>query len=435
MSAHAHKPQDWSGLGFNPAPGAAHVVGNLAERLEKLASHLSDAHETMDRIAKGKKGSDWHGAAASAFREKAGKLPKYIQDASDSVAEAKGALKAWHRVLTENEPKAWDLEAQAKSARTHVAKAEVDYRSASANPDLDLAGTTYVDEVARANAQQRYNAAKAELDSVTSRLNSTRSHLDDLISQANVLAGDHEGVARSKAGVVRDAADNHAPPEDGFWSDVGDFFKNNADWFTVAASVVGIAAIFFPPLTIAAVALSAVALVSHGAKYGKEGLWPPSKDKLGNYLTLGGDLLGAVPGVGIAAKGIGVGARAARGAEGIFSATKVGIASGARELKFAATGLDPALPLITRPVESVAAKFGASSIRAQQIADGVQAGAMAAWTAPTAAYAAHPSDATGNAANWGTAIGNGFTGGGGGKLGGAVAAGSAVSLGLWEMWK
>lgn len=50
----AAAPQDWSGIGFNPAPGAAHVVENLVTSMAKLARHLNEVYEILDRIKSGK---------------------------------------------------------------------------------------------------------------------------------------------------------------------------------------------------------------------------------------------------------------------------------------------------------------------------------------------------------------------------------------------
>jgi hypothetical protein len=160
---------------------------------------------------------------------------------------------------------------------------------------------------------------------------------------------------------------------------------------------------------------------------------PPTKDKIGNYLTLGGDALGAIPGFGAVAQGVSDGVRAARGVEGTAAGIKVGITLGAKEVNLAAKAVDPALPLISKPVEAVASKLGASTLNALRISDGVQSTAALAGAAPTAYAAVKPSDGSADAANWGTTLGNVAAGSGGGKVVGGIAViGSALGLGAWE---
>ncbi|WP_436737391.1 WXG100 family type VII secretion target [Streptomyces sp. BBFR102] len=92
--------------------------------------------------------------------------------------------------------------------------------------------------------------------------------------------------------------------------------KKHADWITVAASVLGVVAIFCPVLAPLAIGLSALAFFTHAASYGFSGLFPPTGQNIGNWLTLGGDALGMVPGVGGAFKGAQAGYGAANIATG-----------------------------------------------------------------------------------------------------------------------
>lgn len=419
------RPQDWSGIGYDPAPGAQHVVENLADRLAKLAEHLNEVHTIFDDITNGKSHT-WHGEAAAAFKGQVGKLPKFLRDAHDSVDEAKRQLRAWHTVLTENQPRAWTLEEQAKRARTALKKAESEHRDASADPDLELDGKTFTNDEARANAQRRLDSAIERCDLVASRLKKAQARLDRILDEAEDLGNDHESVARRRAKNIREAADDHAPPEDGFWKSVGDWFKDNSDWFTVAASVAGVAAMFFPPLAIAAVALSAVALTSHAAKFGASGL-KPTKENMGNYLTLGGDMLGVIPGVGAAKAGV----TAARGARAGMGTTKA-ITQGARTAK-STLQTSSSVNGYGTVARTASSRLGMPEAQAAKLARNFEASGTLGLTAPTAANAAleGKNGTIESSANASTAAHNAMAGGAG-KFGMLNMAANGAALTAWS---
>lgn len=216
-------------------------------------------------------------------------------------------------------------------------------------------------------------------------------------------------------------------------SDIGEWVKSHADWITVAASVIGVVAIFCPVLAPLAIGLSAVALFAHAASYGVDGLFPPTGPNIGNWLTLGGDALGMIPGVGAAKAGVMAGLKAGRGAGGLVNGAKVGIKTGGSVAKNTMKAADPVAAVIDKPVMAAAAKLGVSRGTALTATEGIQAAAQLAWTAPTAINAYETSTGRYDAATWGTGVANVATGTGGGKFGGLVAVGSAVGLGAWEL--
>ncbi|MFC7262208.1 putative T7SS-secreted protein [Streptomyces lutosisoli] len=400
---------DFPALGFVPCPGDHHTVTGVVDTLKTTTDALGE----VVRVLRGADKGAWRGKTADAFRELLSDdfRPK-VEKAYESFDQARRALNDWAEYLLSHQAKARHLEEQAAAAKRQAAK---DAKDKSENT----------------GAKESKNGSGEDKDPV-----------EEFRRQARSLHSNFETEGADIARRLKHAGDI-APNEPGFWdklgdkiggalSEIGNAIKDNADWITVAASVVGVAAIFFPALAPVAFALSAVALVAHGAKYGKDGLWPPSKDKIGNYLTLGGDALGAIPGFGAAAKGVSAGVRAARGVEGAAAGIKVGVTTGAKAANYAAKVVDPALPLISKPVEAVATKLGASAINAQRISDGVQAGAALAWTAPTAYAAVKPSDGSANAANVGTTIGNIGAGSGSGKFGVVAGVGGVIGLGVWE---
>lgn len=156
-------------------------------------------------------------------------------------------------------------------------------------------------------------------------------------------------------------------------------------------------------------------------------LFPPSAKNMGNWLTLGGDALGAIPGVGVAGKGLEA-ARAARAAgEGTL-----GVKAGVSASQYAARGLDPANPLTKQLEKALAKRMSAGS--AMNVSDAAQATVISGLTVPTA-LSLDPSlnnSTLGNWVNGTTAGGNavnsvGYSHGGGGK--GAVTGGTLGILG------
>ncbi|MFJ9842334.1 hypothetical protein ACIRYZ_17980 [Kitasatospora sp. NPDC101155] len=328
----------------------------------------------------------------------------------------------------------------AVAARQHKAEADQAHTAAAANPDLKLAGQSFPDDASLAAATTRYKTAKTHLDEAAATVRSATEELQHLQSQGSTLQTTHSGDAHKAADAIRKAADSKAPPEPGWLDKAGDWFsKHGADLLTVAASVAGVAAIFFPPLALAAVALSLAAAGAHAAQYGAKGLWPPTWDKVGNYLTLSGDILGAFPLVGAAAKGgvtavkVGFKASAAAGAK----AGAREVASGVSKVKY----LDPQNPLFRVAVEKPALKCGVPLKTAQDLSDGVQAASSLALTAPTAVTLVkdNPSDDLNDAVNNTTGAANvmGGTGmaWGGSKpakaVGGVLAVGNAFGLYGW----
>ncbi|MER7671088.1 putative T7SS-secreted protein [Kitasatospora sp. NPDC096128] len=427
---------DWSGLGFDPAPGDPAAVAALSAGLRRVAQHLTGVHTTLDRLSHHQ--GQWTGEAAEAFTARFGKLPGYLQDAADSVTAAYRALDVWYTALTEHRPKAAELARSAVAARQCEERAEQAHRTAAAAPDLRLAGRSFPDDASRTAAEQRYHAAKKHLDDAAGLLSSATTALTGLRTQARELAAGHESDARRTAAAIRKAADSKAPPEPGWLGKVGTWLKNHgADLLTVAAGVCGVAAVFFPAFALPAVLLSLAAATAHGAGFAAEGkLFPPQKNT-GNWLALGGDLLGAIPGIGVAAKGVSAGREALAAGAGLRGT----VGAGATEVRSAARAVDPANPVFTATIEKQAVRYGLPKATAMDLSDGVQAAATAGLTAPTA-YALtrdDPGDGLTSAVDGTTGannlIGSAGLAAGGGRgnavLGTVSAMGNLLAMGGW----
>ncbi|GAB7180387.1 hypothetical protein ATKI12_0218 [Kitasatospora sp. Ki12] len=432
----APTPPDWSGLGFNPTPGDSAAVTGLSGSLRRVGQHLTDVHTTLAQLSANQ--GQWTGDAAKAFAGQFGKLPAYLQDAADSITAAYQALDVWYRALTEHQPKAAELARAAVTAKQHKEQAEQAHATAAAAPDLKLAGQSFPDDASLAAAEQRYTKAKSHLDAAADLVTSAADELTGLRNQAHELAEAHTSDAHKTADAIRKAADSKAPPEPGWLSKVGNWLKNHgADLLTVAAGVCGVAAIFFPALALPAILLSAAAAGAHATQYAVKGqLWPPQKN-IGNWLTLGGDVLGAIPGVGVAAKGVTAAREASLAGKGVRGA----VTAGTTEVRSAARAVDPANPIFTTAIEKPAIKLGLSKAAAMDVSDGVQAVTTAGLNAPTA-YALtqdNPSNGLTSAVNYTTGANNLFGSGGlaagGGKANAVVGTvstvGNLLGLGGW----
>jgi exonuclease VII small subunit len=385
---------DWSGLGWNPTPGHPHLATSLSNNLLHTAETLQTTYELLDSLSK--ESAWWSGEAATAFTEKVTDLPDYLRRAHESLRAAGGEIAKWSDTLHDLKVRAGHYEADAEEARGNADRAERDYETARSDPDLRLAGQMFTDKAQLDDAQARLDSANSRLENAGKTLDSARGRLQDLIDDAKKLESRHGERAQEYADAIRKYASEYAP-EGGAWEKFKDWWnEHGGDLLTVAATVVGIAAIFCPVLAPIAIGLSLAAAAQHTYQYVRSGkdMWPPTSKNLSEWATLGGDLLGAVPGVGPAIDGTKAaieGGRtafeAARGAE-TLARTGATVSRAAKDggeaFNWAAKSADPSNPLIARPVEWAAAKLGSSSAAGAMAADVTQAVATGALALPTA---------------------------------------------------
>ncbi|MFE9249591.1 putative T7SS-secreted protein [Streptomyces sp. NPDC007088] len=430
--------EKFPGLGFVPCPGDSTTADDVARTVRRTAKALNEICQVLHGTGAG----DWSGKAAEAFREKFDdEFRPRMDDARDSFAKAATALEDWASYMERKQKEAAKLEVRAAEANARLGRAyEKADRLGHAGQDTKKA-EDHRDEVQDANRA----------------VNSRELELEEIRREGHRMAKSYQEYGKDVAARLKTAMDI-APDEPGLWdrlgsaieglgealadlpgrvgdllADVGGWIKAHADWITVAASVVGVIAVFCPVLAPLAIGLSAVAFLAHASSYGVSGLFPPTGERIGNWLTLGGDALGMVPGVGAAKSGITAGFKAGRATEGAVAGTRVGIRTAGTVTKNVIKSADPVAAVIDKPVMAVATRLGVSRGAALTATEGIQAAASLAWTAPTALNAYATSTGRYDAATWGTGVANVATGTGGGRFGGLVAIGSAVGLGAWEL--
>ncbi|MEU3334036.1 putative T7SS-secreted protein [Streptomyces sp. NPDC006668] len=339
-------------LGFNPTPGDIDTVNDLFKKLSNCAKVLEETHGLVTKLMDG---SYWKGDAAVAFREQLedGPLPLNLKNAANSIRKAARHLSSWEGELEEFQRRAGKLEQEAKDAQAAVDAAKGHAAKAKNNPDLHTKGS-------------EHDKAQKSLTHATSAVTEAQAELDKIIGRAKKLAAEHEEKARYRAGKIRDATKKLAPHEPGWLDEFADWFTENLpDILSFTAGVIGLVALFVATggvaaavLLLAAAALSATALtmrvsdsevlasLQDGVAKGEF-----DSDFWGNVVSLGGDVLGAIPGVGA----VGMGARGAfaalRSGEEAVTLGKVVTTFGSEAMSHAKaiTGLgNPALDFMVR---------------------------------------------------------------------------------------
>lgn len=295
---------DYPHLGFNPAPGSTDTVRELHKKLVNCAKVLEESHGLVTKLMDG---SCWKGDAAVAFREEldGGTLPLNLRNAAHSIRKAARQLDRWEGELDDFQRRARRLEKDAKDAQAVLDAAKGRASKAEKAPDLDKKGAR------REDAQKTLTHANTAVEEA-------QAELDRIVGRAKELAEEHEAKARYRAGKIGDATTKLAPHEPGAWDKFTDWLGDNLpDLLSGLAAVLGVIALFatgplaVPLLLLGAGLLSGTALtlrlqddevwasLSDGIKNGELDL-----DFWSNAISVAGDALGIVPGLGAVTKGL-----------------------------------------------------------------------------------------------------------------------------------
>lgn len=263
---------DFEALGFNPAPGDAAGVVEIADRYQEISTRLGKALDELNAV--GQQTGLWEGAAAEAFFSNMERLPEYLGLAVDSTGAAGAALGEWASALPEMQREAEDLELKARKARAEAEAARDD-------PAFDLIWQSFFDQEALRAAQGLIDAASARLttaidtleamqdaaEQLRDRHSETADEIAEQLDRAKDLAPDEPrggigGVMDDVTGVVGDAVEG-----------VGDFAREHANrieavsgFVSDVSSLVGVAADFEIPVV--SQALGAASTVLDAAALG-----------------------------------------------------------------------------------------------------------------------------------------------------------------------
>ncbi|GGJ18338.1 hypothetical protein [Streptomyces brasiliensis] len=297
-------PNPYTHLGFNPVPGSTETVRDLHKKLASCAKVLGETHGLVTKLMEG---SYWKGDAAVAFREElqGGPLALNLKNAAHSITKAARQLERWEGELDDFQRRGKRLDEDARDARDTLDKAKGHATKAKDNPDLDKKGPSHDD-------------AQKILTHANTAVENAQADLDRIIAKAKKLAEEHEEKARYRAGKIHDATKKLAPQEPGAWDKFTDWLTDNLpDILSGVAAVLGLIAIFatgplaVPLLMVAAAALSGTALA---LRLKDDEVWASLKDGISkqefdadfwsNAISVAGDTLGVVPGLGAATKGL-----------------------------------------------------------------------------------------------------------------------------------
>ncbi|MEV6758764.1 putative T7SS-secreted protein [Streptomyces sp. NPDC051214] len=290
-------------LGFNPAPGDCDTVKELRKKLDNCVTVLRDTRKVVTKLMDG---SYWEGDAAVAFRETidSGPLTLNLKNAARSIGKAAKQLERWEGDLEDYQRRAKALDGKAKEAREALKAAQGHAETAGDDPDLDKKGSKQDD-------------AKKSLKLANGKVEDAQAELDRILGRARSLEHEHTERSDHRAKMIRQATEKLAPHEPGWLEKSWEWVKDNLpNILSAVAGALALAALIFtgpialPLLLVGAAVFSGAALgtrlsdpavrasLADGFTKGEF-----DADFFGNLVSVGADVLGAVPGVGVVAKG------------------------------------------------------------------------------------------------------------------------------------
>ncbi|MGW3409044.1 putative T7SS-secreted protein [Streptomyces sp. NPDC000888] len=252
------RPKDWHPLReSDPVPGDPEGIRREVKHMKKVAEYLRTQAAALTAMADA---DNLKGKYADELAENARGLGRKLDEAEDRYREVKGHLSGWADELEEFQKKADKAVGDAQDAQrvidSHEAKADDKSGSGKKGKESQDGGSAGEDPALR--------RAKEDLEDARRRL--------------DTAAGDYDERAGHFAGKIRSSIDDDM--KDSWWNDLkgwvadADWLSSMANWMSWAATIVGIAAMFFPFLGPLALALTiAVALIHLGQALTGNGSW------------------------------------------------------------------------------------------------------------------------------------------------------------------
>ncbi|GAA2571451.1 membrane protein [Winogradskya consettensis] len=362
-------------LGFDPAPGSTESVSVMQQRISRASTSMLQANDLMNGLRNDNSGV-WQGAAGDAFRSHLDStLIEDLAKANQSLNTAVTALKGWSSSLTRYQERAADLERQAADAQADVTTAQGKQQSAAASPDLNLAGQYFDNETDLQNAQRRLDRATMVLRDANTELDAAADALAHLRKLAQELHDEWDAASGKVAEALKEAA-RFAPQKgllsrigngiaDGV-SAVGDWVKDHLDdihsVLSTVSAVAGLIALCTPPpIDVVALAVSLVAgagalatTLADSKVRGDIGemFHGDFKGNWGSAIQLGGDVVGLIPGVGVASKAAKGTELLAEGARGFPKIVDI-VSEVAHDPGFLMKGVTKYVPYVGETLEKV----------------------------------------------------------------------------------
>ncbi|MFI2283955.1 WXG100 family type VII secretion target [Nocardia beijingensis] len=308
-------------LGFDPVPGTPDEVANLRGQIDSARQGVTETRSLLNRLI----GSDdvWKGDAGNAFRTNFdATLSSDLGYAQQSLEQAVDLLNEWHTNLVSYHDTAKGLDQQAADARAQHTQAVSALQQARSNPDLGLANVQFNDPDELRAAQIRLNNATAQVNAAVTAVDDCQGKIDAIIRRARDLESTHSALAGRIAAALDAAAKDFAPspPDKSIWDRITDAIKAVGDWIdehreglheflSCTAAIAGLLAVVTPP-PVDAIALGvalaagagALALDVTDAEMRDDLLHGSLSERLSAGLTISGDAMGLIPGVGALGK-------------------------------------------------------------------------------------------------------------------------------------
>lgn len=255
--------EKYPNLGFDPAPGDLEAVRDLVKAVGRVTSGSDTAQTELSKM--GTADGIWAGKAATSFQDTYSPVPPYLKKALGSLDTAHRALSSWETQLDGFQSRARKLEEEAAEAARKV-------NSAQSAVDSLPSSTVGLSDADEKKHEKDSKEKKKSLETATGELSAIRS-------RAHSLQSEHGQAAADVTRLVKGAADD-APPEPGWFEEaldaVGDllsdawdtitdpnFWKLIGDILADIAMVVGVLALFFSGLGVAAFVIAGLALAFH----------------------------------------------------------------------------------------------------------------------------------------------------------------------------
>ncbi|MFE0132451.1 hypothetical protein ACFWY6_12890 [Streptomyces sp. NPDC059037] len=257
------RPKDWQPLReSDPVPGDPEGVRGQVKHMKKIAEYLRTQAAALTAMADA---DNLKGQYAEKLAEDARGLGRKLDEAEDRYREVKNHLSGW----------AEDLEGFQKRADKALDDAKEAQRIIDAHenkPDSEKKGKD--GEKDGKGGEKGDKGSDAE----DPALKNAKDDLEDARGRLNSAAGDYDERAGHYAGKIRKSIDDDM--KDSWWNDLkatigdADWLNTVADWASWGATIIGIAAMFFPAIGIVALILTGIVAAIHIVQAGTgNGSW------------------------------------------------------------------------------------------------------------------------------------------------------------------
>ncbi|SNR58940.1 hypothetical protein SAMN06265360_11154 [Haloechinothrix alba] len=281
-------PGDYPGIGFDPAHGNASLVGEFARQFLDTAECAGRAHEALNSVLRGRQ-DVWFGEAAEAFAEQLDDLPRYIDNARESLEQAGKALDAWSDQLGAHQRRAVEIEGDIQNLLR---------RFEHANEYVERTRQHWNANPADQAAAGAHDSALKSANDIAARIEELRRIARDDLMEAWRDDGRRCAEALNDAGAIA--------PDVGRFERLGDAFRDAIGTIGDIAGIVSAVAGLLACIPVLAPVMGPIALVAGGVALAANATDMALNGNLDDpmaWVGLGGDALGMVPGVGAAFRG------------------------------------------------------------------------------------------------------------------------------------